>query len=229
MRYPKIELHVHFEGTVEPPTLLKIARRNDVALTARNADELAELYRDFAHFVTVWMLTTQALRRADDSADRCRLCATGGGPRSAVRRGDLLARRAGTAGKLVGRGVRGLLRRRPGGTRAPRGRGAADPRHHPQVRPRCRRARGSTCCRLPRQGRRRRGPRRAGSRASTGTLRPRLWSRTRQRARFGYPTLGRATPARTALAPLPRRAWSTLRSCGCAEAPQPLARVSGNG
>lgn len=68
MRYPKIELHVHFEGTVERSTLLQIARRNDFALPARNADELAELYRfrDFAHFVTVWVLTTQALRRADD-------------------------------------------------------------------------------------------------------------------------------------------------------------------
>jgi aminodeoxyfutalosine deaminase len=66
--YPKIELHVHVEGTVQPATLLEIARRNDVALPARNADELADLYayRDFAHFVSVWVLTTQALRRADD-------------------------------------------------------------------------------------------------------------------------------------------------------------------
>ncbi len=68
MPYPKIELHVHFEGTVQPATLLEIARRNDVALPARDADELAALYRyrDFAHFVSVWVLTTQALRRADD-------------------------------------------------------------------------------------------------------------------------------------------------------------------
>ncbi len=68
MIYPKIELHVHLEGTVQPATLLEIARRNDVALPARDADELAELYRyrDFAHFVSVWVMTTQALRRADD-------------------------------------------------------------------------------------------------------------------------------------------------------------------
>ena len=68
MSYPKIELHVHFEGTVQPPTVLEIARRNDVVLPVRNADELADLYRyrDFSHFVTVWVLTTQVLRRADD-------------------------------------------------------------------------------------------------------------------------------------------------------------------
>lgn len=65
---PKIELHVHLEGTVRPATLLEIARRNDVALPARDVHELADLYRfrDFAHFVTVWVMTTQALRRADD-------------------------------------------------------------------------------------------------------------------------------------------------------------------
>jgi aminodeoxyfutalosine deaminase len=67
-RYPKIELHVHLEGTVRPATLLEIARRNDVALPARDADELAERYRyrDFAHFVSAWVLTSRVLRRADD-------------------------------------------------------------------------------------------------------------------------------------------------------------------
>jgi adenosine deaminase len=32
MTYPKIELHVHLEGTVRPGLLLRIARRNDVRL-----------------------------------------------------------------------------------------------------------------------------------------------------------------------------------------------------
>jgi aminodeoxyfutalosine deaminase len=66
--YPKIELHVHLEGTVRPETLLEIARRNDYALPCTTAEELRELYefRDFAHFIEVWVLTTNALRTAED-------------------------------------------------------------------------------------------------------------------------------------------------------------------
>jgi aminodeoxyfutalosine deaminase len=61
---PKIELHVHLEGTVRPGTLREIAKRNDYALP----DDLESLYRfrDFAHFIDVWILTTNALRTAED-------------------------------------------------------------------------------------------------------------------------------------------------------------------
>jgi aminodeoxyfutalosine deaminase len=61
---PKIELHVHLEGTVRPKTLRAIAKRNDYALP----DDLESLYRfrDFAHFIEVWILTTNALRTAQD-------------------------------------------------------------------------------------------------------------------------------------------------------------------
>jgi aminodeoxyfutalosine deaminase len=66
--YPKIELHVHLEGTVRPATLLEIARRNDYALPAETEEGLAELYdfRDFAHFIDVWVLTTNALQTEED-------------------------------------------------------------------------------------------------------------------------------------------------------------------
>ena len=68
MTYPKIELHVHLEGTVRPRTLLEIARRNDYPLPVDTEEELAKLYdfRDFDHFIEVWVLTTNALRTADD-------------------------------------------------------------------------------------------------------------------------------------------------------------------
>jgi aminodeoxyfutalosine deaminase len=68
VKFPKIELHVHLEGTVRAPTLLAIARRNDVALPADTAEGLAGLYEftDFAHFIKVWTLTTSALRTAAD-------------------------------------------------------------------------------------------------------------------------------------------------------------------
>jgi aminodeoxyfutalosine deaminase len=66
--YPKIELHVHLEATVTPARLLEIARRNQQPLPADTVDGLRELYRyrDFDHFMEVWTLTTNALRRYDD-------------------------------------------------------------------------------------------------------------------------------------------------------------------
>jgi aminodeoxyfutalosine deaminase len=68
MTYPKIELHVHLEGTVRPRTLLEIARRNDYALPVETEEELEALYdfRDFAHFIEIWILTTNALRTEAD-------------------------------------------------------------------------------------------------------------------------------------------------------------------
>jgi aminodeoxyfutalosine deaminase len=66
--FPKIELHVHLEGTVRPETLLEIARRNDYPLPADTVEGIAKLYdyRDFAHFIEVWILTTFALQTHDD-------------------------------------------------------------------------------------------------------------------------------------------------------------------
>lgn len=68
MSYPKIELHVHLEGTVRPAAMLRIARRNGVALPADSVEEMTRLYefRDFPHFLEVWMLTTAALRTEHD-------------------------------------------------------------------------------------------------------------------------------------------------------------------
>ncbi len=65
---PKIELHVHLEGTVKPPDLFEIASRNRFALPAQDAAELAQLYRfrDFEHFLELWTLTTPALQKERD-------------------------------------------------------------------------------------------------------------------------------------------------------------------
>ncbi|MFC4493022.1 adenosine deaminase [Streptomyces ovatisporus] len=68
MTSPKIEMHVHLEGTIRPVTLLEIARRNGEALPADTVDGLEDLYRftDFRHFIDVWVMTTNCLRTADD-------------------------------------------------------------------------------------------------------------------------------------------------------------------
>ena len=65
---PKIELHVHLEGTVRPRELLDIATRNDVALPADTVAGLEQLYvfRDFEHFIELWIMTTHAIRTEAD-------------------------------------------------------------------------------------------------------------------------------------------------------------------
>jgi len=68
VNYPKIELHVHLEGAVRPETLLEIARRNGYELPVDSAEGVRALYeyRDFGHFIEVFMLTSGALERSDD-------------------------------------------------------------------------------------------------------------------------------------------------------------------
>jgi aminodeoxyfutalosine deaminase len=65
---PKIELHVHLEGSIRPATLLELASRNGESLPADSVAGLEKLYEftDFSHFVEVWILTTNCLRTGDD-------------------------------------------------------------------------------------------------------------------------------------------------------------------
>ena len=68
MTLPKIELHVHLEGSIRPATLLELARRNGESLPADSVDGLEKLYEftDFSHFVEVWIRTSNCLRTGDD-------------------------------------------------------------------------------------------------------------------------------------------------------------------
>lgn len=65
---PKVELHVHLEGSIRPATLLELARRNRVALPATDEAGLQAFYRfrDFSHFITVYTTITRCLRTPDD-------------------------------------------------------------------------------------------------------------------------------------------------------------------
>jgi adenosine deaminase len=69
-RMPKVELHVHLEGSIRPRTLLELARRNGVALPGGNEPGLFEFYRfrDFSHFVQVYVTITRCLRTPEDYA-----------------------------------------------------------------------------------------------------------------------------------------------------------------
>jgi aminodeoxyfutalosine deaminase len=67
-RMPKVELHVHLEGSIRPVTLLRLAERNDVSLPAQDVDELQGFYRfrDFCHFVEIYETIINCLRTPDD-------------------------------------------------------------------------------------------------------------------------------------------------------------------
>jgi adenosine deaminase len=65
---PKVELHVHLEGSIRPATLLALAERNHVPLPADTVEGLEAWYRfsDFAHFVEVYFAICNCLRTPED-------------------------------------------------------------------------------------------------------------------------------------------------------------------
>lgn len=65
---PKVELHVHLEGSIEPSTVLKLANRNGVSLPADTVAGLKEWYsfRDFPHFVEVYVQVSKCIRTPED-------------------------------------------------------------------------------------------------------------------------------------------------------------------
>ncbi len=65
---PKVELHVHLEGTVQPETLFDLAHRHGIALPVNSLDELRTWYtfRDFDHFVEIFSTLCACLQTPDD-------------------------------------------------------------------------------------------------------------------------------------------------------------------
>lgn len=67
-RLPKAELHVHLEGTVRPETLLELGRRHGISYPFENAAAARDWYRfrDFPHFIEVFMAVCDALVTPED-------------------------------------------------------------------------------------------------------------------------------------------------------------------
>jgi len=65
---PKVELHVHLEGSIQPATLLKLARRNSVLLPAKTEGDLRRWYRfiSFDHFIEVYLTISRCIRTVED-------------------------------------------------------------------------------------------------------------------------------------------------------------------
>ena len=65
---PKSELHVHLEGAMRPRTLLALARRRHVDLPADTEEGLRDwfTFRDFDHFVEIYVTCSKAVRDPED-------------------------------------------------------------------------------------------------------------------------------------------------------------------
>ena len=65
---PKTEIHIHLEGATSAETYFEIARRNGVELPAHELPQWKEFFhfRDFNHFIEVYVTSTKMLRTAAD-------------------------------------------------------------------------------------------------------------------------------------------------------------------
>src|SRR5437773_12307155 len=65
---PKVELHVHLEGSIQPETLLKLARKHAVSLPADTVEGLRRWYRftDFDHFIQIYGTISECIRTPED-------------------------------------------------------------------------------------------------------------------------------------------------------------------
>ena len=67
-RMPKVELHVHLEGAIRAPTLLRLAARRGVDLPANDVQGLERWleFRDFHHFLEIYLTISRCLRDPED-------------------------------------------------------------------------------------------------------------------------------------------------------------------
>lgn len=67
-RMPKVELHVHLEGSIQPETLLMLARRNGVQLPADDVAGLRKWYAftNFTHFIEIYLTISSCICTPDD-------------------------------------------------------------------------------------------------------------------------------------------------------------------
>ena len=65
-RLPKVSLHVHLAGTVQPSTLVALASKNDVALPAYREPEDLYDYPDIYQFLKMFDLVIASVRERED-------------------------------------------------------------------------------------------------------------------------------------------------------------------
>lgn len=66
-RLPKVDLHFHLAGTIQPQTLFDLARKNGVDLPSWNAGEIYD-FEDFYHFLDVLERVARCIKDKGDFA-----------------------------------------------------------------------------------------------------------------------------------------------------------------
>jgi adenosine deaminase len=65
---PKVELHVHLEGSTQPEAVLHLAQKHGISLPADTVEGIREWYtfRDFPHFIEVYLKISECIRTVED-------------------------------------------------------------------------------------------------------------------------------------------------------------------
>jgi adenosine deaminase len=67
-KLPKVELHMHIEGSMLPATLLTLAEKNKVKLPYQTLEEVEVAYqfKDLTEFVNIYLQSTEVIKTAED-------------------------------------------------------------------------------------------------------------------------------------------------------------------
>jgi len=71
LHLPKIELHLHIEGTLEPELMFLLAKRNNIEIPFQSADEVHKAYQfsDLQSFLDIYYQGARVLRKEEDFYD----------------------------------------------------------------------------------------------------------------------------------------------------------------
>lgn len=67
-KLPKVELHLHIEGTLEPSMMLNLAKKNNIEIPYKNIQEVNEAYKfkNLQSFLDLYYLGAKVLKTKDD-------------------------------------------------------------------------------------------------------------------------------------------------------------------
>ena len=70
-KLPKIELHIHLEGSLEPELMFELAQRNCISLTYKSVEEVKAAYQfnNLQDFLDIYYQSTQVLKFEEDFYD----------------------------------------------------------------------------------------------------------------------------------------------------------------